>query len=207
MDIIILAKGQGFLLLCADRWKIGKNKKGEVIGGIGIGVSLHSIMQLQDSSPRIASSTQEITATTEELASTASQLSEDLATSKDLGQKVIDQVKKSGDILRFINEVASNSNLLGLNAAIEAARAGEQGRGFAVVADEIRKMAINSEESVKEIKHIISGIEVQTQMMISKIDGTVALGERQAAATEEIAATMQDLVHVAETIDKASRSL
>lgn len=58
--------------------------------------------------------------------------------------------------MSFINEVAQNSNLLGLNAAIEAARAGEYGRSFAVVAGEIRKMSANSARSVKEIKEILT---------------------------------------------------
>lgn len=62
-------------------------------------------------------------------------------------------------ILRFVSEVAANSNLLGLNAAIEAARAGEHGRGFAVVAEEIRKMADNSASSVKEIREILRNIQ------------------------------------------------
>ena len=184
-----------------------KNGQGEIIGGFGIGVSLNSLQHLQESSSKIAAATQEFTATTEELAATATQLAQEFANSKKLGTRVLDQVKKSDDILRFINDVARNSNLLGLNAAIEAARAGEQGRGFSVVADEIRKMAVNSAQSVQEIKEIIGGIDKETKEMLKKIDTTVELSERQAAATEEMSASIQALAEIAETIDTFSHRL
>jgi len=99
-------------------------------------------------------------------------------------QEVIDssvllgELKKAsqdmGGVIKSIQEVAKQTNLLSLNSAIEAARAGEAGRGFSVVAEEIKKLATRSFESTQTSGSIISNIVNQANEVMGVRTADVA---------------------------------
>lgn len=181
-----------------------KNFDDKIIGTITLALSLKNQTSLLEATENISSSAEQLSATTEDLASSAMHLSENVSEVLGQTQEIIKLIEQTNDILDFVNNVASNSRLLGLNAAIEAARAGDVGRGFAVVADEIRKMAENSAKSVNDTKKLISTITVKVNHLMKKVEELTDVAHTQAAATQEMTATIQNFASSTHTMQKLS---
>ena len=111
----------------------------------------------------------------------------------DAMDKINETSKNISNIIIEIEDIASQTNLLSLNAAIEAARAGEAGRGFAVVADQIRNLADQSAKSA-----------VSTKQLIEESINKVEVGNQAAVKTSE---TLMNVVKLMQTIAESSRDI
>lgn len=119
--------------------------------------------------------------------------------------KVEEMGARSGEIgviLETIEDIASQTNLLALNAAIEAARAGEQGKGFAVVADEVRKLAERSSLATKEIAKLIKGIQSTVNEAVEAMNASASEVEAGVIRANSAGVVLENILIAAESVYK-----
>lgn len=102
-------------------------------------------------------------------------------------QEFQDKIDKISEIVDVVKKVASQSNLLALNASIEAARAGEAGKGFAVVADQVRQLSSNTSESAEDIVKYVNELKKDIDHLAESMNETTAkLGEGNEKVEESL---------------------
>lgn len=110
-------------------------------------------------------------------------------------------------IVETIDDIASQTNLLALNAAIEAARAGEHGKGFAVVADEVRKLAERSSIATKEIGTLIHEIQTTVAEAVKAMNESAVEVENGVSLAEQSGQALSGILKAAEMVNRQAEEI
>lgn len=185
--------------------------------------------ELTQSTEIIASSTEEVNASSEEISANMQEISNGSSNQvtllqavesliEEMNSTVEDSFREITGMSGTITSIASQTNMLALNASIEAARAGEYGRGFAVVADNIRSLASEANTQSSQIEGRLRTIQDEilekVTQVIEKVGEVMRITEMTAsgsvetsAATEEQSATLEELTASTTTLTKLAESL
>ena len=180
----------------------------------------HNIGKIEEAVANVQDSTQELSAIAQRMQEVSSDSAKSLSELRessetmdraigDISEKInatSDAVGRINNMVEAISNIASQTNLLSLNASIEAARAGEAGRGFAVVAEEIGKLALDSNDSAEMIRSEMDALLTESQAAVSMAENVQKSNVKQQEVIEttflSVNKMIEDIRVTADGVDK-----
>ncbi|MCB2360041.1 PocR ligand-binding domain-containing protein [Clostridium estertheticum] len=163
-------------------------------------------LKLSNMSQTLSDNFSQISATMEELSASSITVTNN---QQHLSDEIINVKAISIDIntiLDSIKSIATQTKMLGLNAAIEAARAGDAGRGFGVVATEIRSLSENSKETAVKILALTTKIQESVDKTIETSHATLETTEQQSAAIQEVTSNLMEVTTLSDALNEMANS-
>ncbi|MDP5339639.1 MAG: methyl-accepting chemotaxis protein, partial [Nodularia sp. (in: cyanobacteria)] len=110
-------------------------------------------------------------------------------------------------VVSLINQIATQTNLLAINASIEAARAGEEGQGFAIVAEEVGELALRSASATQEIEQIVENIQRETSEVVQAMEIGTSQVLQGTQVVDEAKQSLSEILYVSQQIDFLVQSI
>ena len=175
--------------------------------GMSVETIAESVTTLNDASDEMKTSCYDTMNTLTNLIKHSEKVSESVGTIASTIESTNKSANAISEFTDAINSIASQTNLLSLNASIEAARAGEAGKGFAVVAEEIGKLADDSAQSANEIREQMSALLVESQSAVSTAQEVREATESQKQILETTIDSINTLISEIESTVSGVRTI
>ena len=153
-------------------------------------------------SSSLASNFIQISSTVEALANDSQTISENQSELVNEINQIRLNISEITKVLKSITRIADQTTILGINASIEAAHIGYAGKGFNVVAEEIRRLSDTTKQTVASINTINEQVDKSIQTTMKSANKTLETTSNQSASMEELAATVQNSVSIAENLSE-----